>query len=120
MKMVLPDPFVVHVIIASLPKEFEAFVVHYNMAPEDWNIEKLLGQATQEEERLKESRGDSALFVKHNNNKKFYHKNAKPQGKPKWDGSSSSNAQASNSQGKAPQNPQTAQNNNGAQDQNRP
>jgi hypothetical protein len=44
MKMVLPDPFVVHVIIASLPKEFEVFVVHYNMAPEDWNIEKLLGQ----------------------------------------------------------------------------
>jgi hypothetical protein len=92
------------------------------MAPEDWNIEKLLGQATQEDERLKESRGDSALFVKHNNNKKFHHKNVRPKGKPKWDGNSSSSTQAPNSQGKAPQNPQTqnSQNNNGAQDQNRP
>ena len=91
MKMELPEPFIIHVIFSSLPKEFEAFVVSYNMAPEEWNLDKLIGQCVQEEERLKDSRGDSALFVR-DNKKKFYNKNAKPQGKPKWDGSSSSSA----------------------------
>jgi hypothetical protein len=55
MKMVLPDPFAIHVIFASLPKEFETFVVNYNMMPDEWNIEKLIGMFVQEEERLKAS-----------------------------------------------------------------
>ena len=93
MKMVLPDPFVIHVVLASLPKEFETFVVNYNMLPDEWNIEKLIGMCAQEEDRIKGSQGDSVHFVK-DNKKKFFHKNAKPQGKPKWDGSSSSKGKA--------------------------
>ena len=102
-------------IFFSLPKQFEAFVVSYNMAPEEWNLDKLIGQCVQEE-RLKDSRGDSALFVR-DNKKKFYNKNAKPQGKPKWDGSSSSSAQAKVPHGKAPQQPQQ---DNRAQGDNKP
>ena len=51
----------------------------------------------QEEERLKSSHRDSINHVKENK-KNFNNKNAKPQGKPQWDNSSSSK-----SQGKAPQ-----------------
>ena len=47
----------------------------------------------QEEERLKSSYGDSANHVKENKRKNFNNKNAKPQGKPQWDNSSSSKQQ---------------------------
>jgi hypothetical protein len=56
----------------------------------------------QEEERLKSSQGDTVNHVKHNKKKNFNNQNAKPQGKPQWDSSSSSK-----SQGKAPQNDHT-------------
>jgi hypothetical protein len=52
----------------------------------------------QEEERLKSSHDDLANHVKENKKKTFNNMNAKPQGKPQWDNSSSSKQQ-----GKAPQ-----------------
>ena len=36
------ESHVVHLIFASLPKEFEPFVINYNMNPEGWNIDKTL------------------------------------------------------------------------------
>jgi hypothetical protein len=51
----------------------------------------------QEEERFKSSHGDSVNHVKENKRKNFNNKNAKPQGKPHWNNSSSYK-----SQGKAP------------------
>ena len=91
------DEFLIHLIFASLPKEYETFVVNYNLQPDKWDIEKLIAICVQEEERLKSSHGDSANHVKENKRKNFYNKKDKPQGKPQWDNSSSSK-----SQGKAP------------------
>ncbi|XP_066373330.1 uncharacterized protein [Miscanthus floridulus] len=96
MDMGLKDEFLVHLIFASLPKEYETFVVNYNLQPNKWDIEKLIAMCVQEEERLKISLGDSVNHVKENKRKNF--KNAKPQEKPQWDSSS-----PSKSQGKAPQ-----------------
>ena len=96
MDLGLKDEFLIHLIFASLPKEYETFVVNYNLQPDKWDIEKLIAMCVQEEERLKSSHGDFVNHVKENKRKNF--KNAKQQGKPQWDNSSSSK-----SQGKAPQ-----------------
>ena len=77
MDMALPDEFMVHLIFASLPDDFEAFVVNYNSQPDKWSIEKLMAMCSQEEERIKAKRGDSINYVKHNN-KKNYSNNSKP------------------------------------------
>ena len=81
MDLGLKDDFLIHLVFASLPKEYETFVVNYNMQPDKWDIEKLIAMCVQEEDRLKSSQGDSANLVK-DNNKKNFNKNAKPQGKP--------------------------------------
>ena len=61
-----------------MPKEYEAFVVNYNMQPDKWDIEKLIAMCVQEEVRLKSSQGDSTNLVKNNKRKNF---NAQPHGK---------------------------------------
>ena len=76
----LKDEFLIHLVFTSLPKEYETFVVNYNMQPDKWDIEKLITMCAQEEERLKSSQGDSANLVK-DNKKKNFNKNVKPQGK---------------------------------------
>jgi hypothetical protein len=48
------DEFLIHLIFASLPKEYETFVVNYNIQSEKWNIETLIAMCAQEE-RLKSS-----------------------------------------------------------------
>ena len=82
MDMGLKDEFLVHLIFASLPKEYETFIVNYNLQPDKWDIEKLIAMYVQEEERLKSSHGDFVNHVKENKRKNF--KNAKQQGKPQW------------------------------------
>jgi hypothetical protein len=80
MDMGLKDEFLVHLIFASLPKEYETFVVNYNLQQDKWDIEKLIAMCMQEEERLKSSHGDSINHVKENKNN--FNKNGKSQGKP--------------------------------------
>ena len=74
----LKDDFLIHLVVASLLKEYKTFVVNYNMQPDKWDIEKLIAMCVQEEKRLKSAQGDSANLVKDNKN---FNKNAKPQGK---------------------------------------
>ncbi|XP_066336830.1 uncharacterized protein [Miscanthus floridulus] len=71
MDMGLKDEFLVHLIFASLPKEYETFVVNYNLQPEKWDIEKLIAMCVQEEERLKSSHGDT---INHVNSSKLQEK----------------------------------------------
>ena len=79
MDLGLKDEFLIHLVFAFLPKEYETFVVNYNMQPNKWDIEKLIAMCVQEDERLKSSQGDFANLVK--DNKKNFNKNAKPPGK---------------------------------------
>ena len=79
MDLGLKHEFLIYLVFASLPKEYETFVVNYNMQPNKWDIEKLIAMCVQEEKRLKSLQGDSANLVK--DKKKNFNKNAKPQGK---------------------------------------
>ncbi|XP_066351209.1 uncharacterized protein [Miscanthus floridulus] len=71
MDMGLKDEFLIHLIFASLPKEYETFVVNYNLQPDKWDIEKLIAMCVQEEEWLKSSHGDTVNHVKENKRKKL-------------------------------------------------
>jgi hypothetical protein len=42
MDLGLKNEFLVHLIFASLPKEYETFVVNYNMQPDNWDLDKLM------------------------------------------------------------------------------
>jgi hypothetical protein len=83
------DDFPIHLIFASLSKEYDTFIVNYNMQPKRWSIKRLISMCAQEEKRIKSSQGESAHFVKDNKRKNFHGKNSKPQEKPKWDKTSS-------------------------------
>ncbi|KAL5647375.1 hypothetical protein ACJX0J_041730, partial [Zea mays] len=62
----LHEEFVVFMIMKSLPKKFETFHIQYNTSVTDkWNIDQLLAQCVQEEERLKQT-GDSVNLIKGN------------------------------------------------------
>jgi hypothetical protein len=47
MDMGLKDEFLVHLVMSSLPKEFEAFDINYNSQTENWGIEKLIAMCIQ-------------------------------------------------------------------------
>jgi hypothetical protein len=49
MDMGFKDEFIVHFVMSSLPKKFEAFEINYNSQPESWRIEKLIVMCVQEE-----------------------------------------------------------------------
>ena len=65
----------VHLVMASLPKEFETFVVNYNISPGTWDLEKTIAMCVQEDERLKASHGGSINYVK--DKKKNFNDNSK-------------------------------------------
>jgi hypothetical protein len=97
MDMWLKDEFLIHLVMSSLPKEFEAFEINYNFQPENWGIEKLITMCVQEEERIKDARGDFINHVKHNNKKNFSNS---PQSKRSY--SHNHKTSSSKGQGKAP------------------
>jgi len=78
--LTITDAFLVHLVFASLPKEFETFVVNYNMQPETWDLEKTIAMCAQEEERIKTSNGGSINHLR-DNKKKNYHSPSKNKGK---------------------------------------
>jgi hypothetical protein len=53
-------------IMKSLPKKFETFHVQYSTSVKyKWNIDELMTQCVQEEERLMSKKGDYVNFAKH-------------------------------------------------------
>jgi hypothetical protein len=97
MDMALKDEFIVHLVMSSLPKEFEAFEINYNSQPKSWGIETLIVMCVQEEERVMELCGDSINHVKNNKKKNFSNS---PQFKKSY--SHDNKASSSKGQGKAP------------------
>ena len=69
MDLALKEEFLIHLIFASLPKEFDTFVVNYNIQPEKWDLERLMAMCVQEEERMKAANGGTINYVKDNKKK---------------------------------------------------
>ena len=82
MDLALKEEFLIHLIFASLPKEFDTFVVNYNIQPEKWDMERLMAMCVQEE-RMKAANGGSINYLKDNKKKNT---NANPSSKSKGKG----------------------------------
>jgi hypothetical protein len=70
MDLALKDEFLIHLIFAFLPKEFDTFVVSYNIQLEKWDLEKLIAICVQEK-RIKVANGGTINYVKENKKKNF-------------------------------------------------
>jgi hypothetical protein len=65
------EDHIVHLVFASLPKEFDTFVVNYNTQPHTWDIEKIIAMCVQEEERIRSTTGGSLNYVNKKKNTNF-------------------------------------------------
>jgi hypothetical protein len=81
MDLALKEEFFIHLVFASLPKEYDTFVINYNLQPEKWNLEKLMAMCAQEEDRIKVSNGGSINYLKDNKKRNFNANSSKAQGK---------------------------------------
>ena len=81
MDLALKEEFLIHLIFASLPKEFDTFVVNYNIQPEKWDLERLMAMCVQEEKRMKAANGGTINYVKDNKKKNNNANSSKSKGK---------------------------------------
>ena len=64
-----------------MPKEFDTFIVNYNIQPEKWDLERLMAMCVQEEERMKAANGGTINYMKDNKKKNNNVNSSKPKGK---------------------------------------
>ena len=60
LKLELSEDLLVHLVLISLPTQFNQFKVSYNCLKDSWSLNELISYCVQEEERLKQDRIESA------------------------------------------------------------
>ena len=69
LKLELYDDLLVHLVLFSLPTQFNQFKVNYNYQKEKWTLKELISYFVQEEERLKQENTESAYLASTSNDK---------------------------------------------------
>ena len=59
-KLDLSEDLLVHLVLISLPTQFNQFKVSYNCQKETWSLNELISHCMEEEERLKQEKIESA------------------------------------------------------------
>jgi hypothetical protein len=73
LEMPLPEPYVIHYILLSLPSIFENFKVNYNGSYKKWTTSELIAKYSQEEERLRTKNKDYVNLISQDLKKNFSH-----------------------------------------------
>ncbi|CAH1433895.1 unnamed protein product [Lactuca virosa] len=63
LKLEISDDFLVHLVLLSLPAQFNQFKVSYNCQRDKWTLNELISFCVQEEERMKQETTESAHFA---------------------------------------------------------
>ena len=79
LKLELSEDLLVHLVLISLPTQFNQFKVSYNCQKESWSLNELISHCVNEEDRLKKDKAESAhlAFISKGNNKGKKRKNDK-------------------------------------------
>src|SRR5262249_37990428 len=65
LKLNISDDFIIHLALNSLPSEFSQLKTSYNTQNQKWTLNDLLSKSASEEEKLRNKKTTSALFVSH-------------------------------------------------------
>ena len=63
LKLELKEELLVHLVLISLPPQFNQFKVSYNCQKETWSLNELISHCVQEEDRLKQDQTESAYLA---------------------------------------------------------
>jgi hypothetical protein len=73
LEMPLPEPYLVHYIMLSLPTVFDNFKINYNGSNKKWNLAELIAKCSQEEERLRAEHNDFVNLISQDFNRNHGH-----------------------------------------------
>jgi hypothetical protein len=73
LEMPLPDPYVIHYILLSLPSIFENFKVNYNGSDKKCTMAELIEKCSQDEERLRTENKDYVNLISQDLKRSFSH-----------------------------------------------
>ena len=71
LKLVLSEDLLLHLVLISLPSQFNHFKVSYNCQKESWSLNELISHCDQEEERLKKDKIESAYLASTSKDKRI-------------------------------------------------
>ena len=71
LKLALSQDLLVHLVLISLPSQFNHFKVSYNCQKESWSLNELISHCDQEEERLKQDKIESAHLASTSKDKRI-------------------------------------------------
>jgi hypothetical protein len=80
LEMPLPEPYLVHYIMLSLPTIFDNFKINYKGSDKQWNLLELIAKCSQEEETLRDEHKNFVNLISQDFNRNHGH--GKSGGKP--------------------------------------